>query len=383
MGSVAAHSPPLVRAHSTSGRRALLFSALALGAVLVILFFLGVFERIAYAGDVMPGVRVQGVGDVDIASKHETDAYVELAALAQRLESQPLRARIGGKEVVADASILRVDVDQYATLQAARRAGRSGNPIEQTLGTVLRRVRPDEVPLRIHYDEAGLQGLLDGWSRPVAAGGVEGALRFQGTQVVEVYPQRGIGLQRDKAERLLLDEMRTTARKPVTLPVGAVNARVSRAEVDAAAAKARAALNGNHVVRTPTASLTITPEQLVTALGTRIDGHSLDLTIDQTKLRAALGPSLAPLETPAIEASFRITPANTVEVVPAANGRAVDLDRVARDILAGKHTIDARIAVAAPQRTTAWAQSLGIKREVSSFTTHHNAGEDRVQNIHR
>ena len=36
-----------------------------------------------------------------------------------------------------------------------------------------------------------------------------------------------------------------------------------------------------------------------------------------------------------------------------------------------------------PAHDTAWAQSLGIKEQVSTFTTRHNSGEDRVKNIHR
>jgi hypothetical protein len=36
-----------------------------------------------------------------------------------------------------------------------------------------------------------------------------------------------------------------------------------------------------------------------------------------------------------------------------------------------------------PKRTTKWAQSLGIKQQVSSFTTEYPSGEARVTNIHR
>ena len=36
-----------------------------------------------------------------------------------------------------------------------------------------------------------------------------------------------------------------------------------------------------------------------------------------------------------------------------------------------------------PAHDTAWAQALGIKEQVSTFTTRHNSGEERVKNIHR
>jgi hypothetical protein len=228
MGSVAAHSGSVIRARSTSGRRVLSFSALALGGLVLALFFLAVLERIVYSGDVMPGVEVEGV---DVASQSEDQAYARLQAAATTLEAQPLRAKLGAKEVVADPSVLAVKVDAAATLQAARRAGRSGNPVEQTFGTVLRRIRRDEVPLHVTYSEAGLDGVLDGWQREAASGGVEGDLQFSGTQVVEVAPQRGIGIDREDAERRLVKELRTPGDDPVVLPVGKLEPQISRAEV--------------------------------------------------------------------------------------------------------------------------------------------------------
>ena len=66
----------------------------------------------------------------------------------------------------------------------------------------------------------------------------------------------------------------------------------------------------------------------LTALGTRIDGRRLELTIDADKLRAALGPALAAFEQAPVDATFQITAANTVNVVPSAVGRQVDLAKV-------------------------------------------------------
>ena len=41
------------------------------------------------------------------------------------------------------------------------------------------------------------------------------------------------------------------------------------------------------------------------------------------------------------------------------------------------------VACVVVSENTAWAQSLGIKEQVSSFTTNHRSGEARVTNIHR
>ena len=133
--------------------RALLVRRIAFGAGAIVLavFFLAVAERMVYAGDVMPGIDVDGV---NIATKGEDDAYADLSALAAQLETAPLAAKIGDRDVSADPSLIDLDVDEIATLAAARRAGRSGNPVEQTIGAIQRRFRSEPIDLEITYSEA-------------------------------------------------------------------------------------------------------------------------------------------------------------------------------------------------------------------------------------
>src|SRR5207302_3139814 len=67
---------------------------------------------------------------------------------------------------------------------------------------------------------------------------------------------------------------------------------------------------------------------------------------------------------------------------PSRDGMVLDLDAVASDILNGKRLIFADVRKAHPAHDTTWARRLGIARQVSSFTTYHAAGQDRVHNIH-
>ena len=380
MGSVAASSRTMIGARATSRRRVLRNIALAAAGLVVLMFFLAVVERIVYAGDVMPGVDVDGLG---LAGADEDAAYAEISTLAAQLESEPLRATIGDRELLADATVLALDVDELATLRAARHAGRSGNPIEQTLGTALRRLRADDVALRVSYNDAGIDSILEGWQHETAAGGVEGNLRFEGTRVIEVEPRGGTGLLRDEARRRLVAELHSPGRDAVALPVGDIDPQISRAEVARAAAQARELLTGTHELVTETATLTIAPEQLAPALRTTIDGERLELAVDADALRSSLGAALAAMERAPADAAFQVTTANTVEVVPSVNGQQVDLAQVGAEIVEGNRRVTAPVTEVAPAHDTAWAQALGINEQVSTFTTRHNSGEERVKNIHR
>jgi vancomycin resistance protein YoaR len=158
--------------------------------------------------------------------------------------------------------------------------------------------------------------------------------------------------------------------------------RVDQQEVDVAAARARALLAGNREIRARGARVALTPAQLAATLGTRISRDALDLTIDIDTLRLTLAPRIAALESPPTDATFSVSSANVVSVVPSRDGTVLDFDAIAKDILEGKRVIRADVRKAHPAHDTAWARHLGITKQVSSFTTYHAAGEARVHNIH-
>jgi vancomycin resistance protein YoaR len=355
--------------------------ALASGAaVVLVLLFAAVVERVAYDGQVLPGVSVAGAS---VAGKSETDAYRELRDLAARVERTPIRARAGTTALTADPSILDLRVDAVATLRAARVAGRSHNPIEQVGGTVLRRVRTDHVPLHVTYSSAGLEGLLDAWGLQTADGIVEGKLRFVGTGVVAVEPRTGTGLLRQPAQRLLIERLHSGDRSVLELPVGRVAPQVSATEVAQAAARARALLAAPVVINSNGSRLTLTPAQLAPTLGTVVDHHRLELTVDPDRLRTALGTQLTQLVKPAVDARFEVASTGAVNVVPSQPGRELDVGRVGDAIAHGQHDINAPLRSVQPAHDTKWAKALGIKELVSTFTTHHEPNQARVTNIHR
>ncbi|MGH9003141.1 MAG: VanW family protein, partial [Acidimicrobiia bacterium] len=76
-------------------------------------------------------------------------------------------------------------------------------------------------------------------------------------------------------------------------------------------------------------------------------------------------------------------PPPTVRIEPSVTGRALDPAPVAAAVLAGERRITGQMIDVIPTVDTARAQSLRIVEQVSTFTTHHPAGQPRVKNIHR
>ena len=363
-----------------------LFVRLALVAAGVVVILIAVVaiatfaERRIYSDRVLPGVNVDGVTS---AGKHEVAVYDGAARLGVTLAKAPVRVRIGNQDFSADPSVLDLDVDARATATAAMHDGRSGNFFGQMVGTALRRIRPDHVKLRVVYDDNRLEGMLDGWESGTDTGKVEGGLRFEGVKVVAITPRTGTGMLRSQARAELQAMLASSERPVLTLPVGKLVPEVDAREVAAAARRARRILAGNVTLITGKHTVVVKPNQLAGAMDAKTVDHSLGLTIDATRLHELIGPALAPFETRPVDATFAVTEQNTVNVVPSHDGREIDMNAVTRAILRGERRIVAPLHDSVPKRNTKWAQSLGIKRQVSSFTTEHPSGEARVTNIHR
>ncbi len=355
-------------------------AGIVVGLLLVVVIAWTLVEHHNYSGRVLPGVKVDGVS---ASGRNKVAVYDEVSRLAVTLEKTPLRVRIDGQLLSADPSLLAVSIDARATAGAAINAGRTGNPFSRLFGTVLRHVRPDHVHLRVEYDESRLEGILDGWSAQADHGEVEGGLRFEGAKVEQIQPHIGTGILRDEARARLQAMLAGPERAVVTLPVGTIRPVLSKAAVAAASRRAQRLLDGSIALVAGRRTLQITPVQLASAMGTRIAGHRLEVTVDGNRLHGALRPQLAAIESPPVDATFAVTEQNTVRVVPSRVGHRIDMAAVAAAILRGDRQIIAPLGTIAPHRDTKWAQALGITKQVSSFTTNYPSGQTRVENIHR
>jgi vancomycin resistance protein YoaR len=347
-----------------------------LGALFVLA---SLVEHVWYSGAVLPGVRIDGA---QIGGKKDADARAAIERLGAQLDATPIRAHARDRAFTVDPHLLDFRVDADATIREARDAGRDTSPLQMVTDTVLRRFRPEVVHLVVHYDATRFQGLLDGWANAVSTGLVEGNLRFEGTRVIPISPHPGRGLLRADAERSMQRMLSSGSRHDLELPIGDVIPRVDQAAVDAAAARARKLLTGRYVVVAGATRVSLTPAQLAVTLGTRVDGHDLDLTVTTDKLRFVLAPAFAAVEQVPVDATFDVSNPDAVKVVPSRDGNQLDTDAIGAAILRGDRSITAKIRKEHPAHDTAWARALGISHQVSSFTTYHPAGQPRVHNIH-
>ncbi|MGH8985329.1 MAG: VanW family protein [Acidimicrobiia bacterium] len=366
--------PPRSRATPALSRLTLIPLVVAL-----LLITPAVFERIALRGQVLPGVDV---GPVSLAGDSERAALAEMETVAGELETTPVTATGEGLELSFEPTAINYDVDAPATVRAARRAGRSRNPIADAGGTILRRFRPDRVDLVVTWDDTLLGEVLDGWSQQLADDLVNGDLEFQGAEVVIVEPQSGFGLERLETERRVEARLRSGDDAPIELPVGEADPPVDTAAVERAATRARSILSAPFTVTIDGLPVTLAAEQVGAAMTATPAGSELELGVDVNLLREQMAPAIAPFEVAPVDASWN-TVGPLATVVPATPGRTVNLQPVADAILQEQRAIVTSTVELPAALTTEAAQALNITELVSEFTTNHAAGQARVHNIHR
>jgi vancomycin resistance protein YoaR len=168
----------------------------------------------------------------------------------------------------------------------------------------------------------------------------------------------------------------------IDLPIGTIVPHTDRADVDRAAEQARNVLAAGVEIDAGPNKEVLTPAQIAPMLDTRVTGDSLELTLDPNKLKFALSPLVGSYEQPPVDATFAVNSDSSVSIVPSKDGQIVDYDAAAAAILALQRQVILGRKEAKPAHDTAWAEKLGIKKQVSSFTTYYEAGQPRVHNIH-
>lgn len=349
------------------------------GVLVALVVWAAVGERIAARDGIYHRVDIAGA---DVSGKSTDDALAELVTLASTLELEPWSVHQGDTLLTLDPTAVEYRVDTVATIDDARARGRSRNPIEQVWGTVLRMVRPDEVPLVATWDDERLEEILDFWSATFADGLTNGGLAFEGATVIEIEPRDGVGLLRDEARQSIEAGFASAARDDIALEVGDTSPAVDAEEVARAAGEARAILAEPVVVTFEGTEVAIAPENLGPTMNARARGSRLILGIDTEALRTVIAPTVEPFEVPPVDATFAVDGA-TVSVVPSVTGRVLDLDSVVEKILDGEHRIAGQLVDREPERNTAWAEALNITDLVSTYTTNYPAGQPRVRNIQR
>jgi vancomycin resistance protein YoaR len=338
-------------------RAALIVAALVLAAA-------GAFavRGVQYRGEVKPGVHVLGI---DVGGDSEPRVERELRSWV----AQPVTIRAGGRAYhVRRGWVVALDV--HAT---ARRALHTGSWLSLAYGR-----RSEVAPVLGRADDASnVLGAIARSGRRAASA----AVSLQGTRVMTTRSQTGLELDRAALLRRL-----SLRRGVIDAPFRHLRPAILDPAARSAASTARVLLAAPVALAYHGARLgALTPVQLARALRITRRRHRFALRFDGEALARVARPRFGRWIARAHNAQFAVA-GDRVHVVPSRPGRDLDPTQLAVAVTAaahGRHVARVELAPHEPDRTTAEANGLGIRRKLVSYTTQMgSSSSNRIHNVH-
>ncbi len=302
------------------------------------------------------------------------------AAAAERLETELAPRVVADHVVVADdveatlsPATAGITLDVPGTVAAA--ADQPLNPWTRLVTLVDERT----VAPVITGEDTALAAQIDGIAEQVDRAPVDATIAIEGTSASVVEPVPGRTLDREGAADAVTAALASGGdpSTPIELPVAVAEVSVDAAEAEQvlaetvtpalAAPVTVSSQDGATSVEVPetaiAASLTLTPQE---------DGE-LAVAVDPTLLQEAMGDGFAEFGAPAEDARFEVS-GDSVSIVPSVDGTGVDPAALSGQLLQvlpqpAPRTVTAELGPVEAEFSTADAQALGIREEISTFTT--------------
>ena len=337
---------------------------LMVGVPLAVLGALYIADLITTTGKVPRGVTASGV---PIGGLTPDGAEQRLREQLTPRQTQPVPVRLGPVDDVIDPQAVGVSADPAATV--AQVDGQPWNPVTRLMSFFV----PTPVEVVSTVDNDALAVRLDELGRLVAEDPVEGSVVFVDGQPVSSDPRSGQRLDVEAAAQLFTRDW--SAGAPIDLPVVAVPADTTSADVEAAVSEIAAPavsgpviINGDNNTRA-----VISADTIASALTFRVEDGSLEPEMNDELIVSALRPQLAASEVAVREADIDFAVSPPVKM-PERNGRRVDypdtLEQL-RTVLADTEDreMDASYRDEEAEYTLAMLEELGPIEVIGEFQT--------------
>lgn len=368
------------RARPARFRRATVVSAVL--ALLVLVAGSAVFARAYTLRDaVLPGVRVAGV---DVGGMSRADARAAIERGIQARLAKPVEVAVGGKSfTVAPASLWRLDA--AASEQRAFDAGRA--TIQARLGALVAPFAFGQESDPVLQIVPGQRKKIEKTLHKLTARPSDAALRMEGTEAVVVPGRNGTAV--DAAAFLAgLQEVALAGTGRMTATVESVSPAITTRDAEQAAVEARTVVAAPVTVRFRREVVgELSPKQLASLIRFQPAESRYDVSLERKGLAAIVAPLVAEGTRKPVDADFKVV-GEKVKVVPAVPGTALAPAEAADTILAaalepGRRIAKVRLAEVPAEFTTKEARALGIRRELSTFTTDMGpSSANRIWNVH-
>jgi vancomycin resistance protein YoaR len=314
-----------------------------------------------------------------------------VAAVAEKYRSSAVVIEAPDSTFTTNASDLGMTIDTAATVRDALRVGRRGNVVSRIRSWASGFLHDHKAPVRVSVDEKSVRAVIDAKDQGPKTAPVEPVVKAKpgGTGFTIVDGKPGKGIDPLKVVRAL--PTAAVAGGPVRVKVdrGEVDPRYSTADAENLQKQAEAATNAPLPVTAGATSASIPSTTLRSWTSSQVADDGMHLVVDAAMASSDLAKLMAKATTPAQETTFTLSNGAPVAKLGTAGSAccADDAPQLVQRALFGtdKPILPLKLPMkpVPPTLDAAAVAKLGIKEQVSTFTTNYPAGQPRVTNIHR
>jgi len=370
-----------MRPRSNKKRWIAIVTIIALVVLLVAAFGI---DSSMHSGTVARRVEVAGV---PIGGQSEMELRAAVARTADAYKNAYVKVSSPQGDLETTAAAVGLTIDQPATVTSALAIDRNESPIARPVAWLRSLVQTRNAPLKFTVDQTALVAGLAEVDAANRVAPTEPTITVNDQGFVTVPGVKGAAISPAEVAAQLQQAAESGA-MPIAITVGTRPIEPKYTDIDAKAVADKA----SEVTKTPLAlnvggkSATVTTKALRSWVKAGVGPNGLELQVDQGKMVADLPALVTGLGTPPVDASVQLV-GTTPQIVDGQNGTKCcapdSATRITNALVAGQTTVALDLETVTPAHDRAWAEKLGITTEVSSFTTNHPAGENRVINIHK
>jgi vancomycin resistance protein YoaR len=336
---------------------------------------------LAGSSDRIPaGVSVAGI---KLSGLTPSEAQDVLSSVADKYSAVPVVFSAGGRTWSIAPEELDVRVDWSKVVDQARSAGDAPLPLRGLKRLKLRLFGSELEPAADVY-EAGLDFRVAQIAAALAQPARDASVELGGLKPRIVPAQAGRELD-PRARGLVVAALAGFERETVPLPLRIDRPEVTQRMLEPVAAQIRAALSAPVRLMLGPTRWRVRPKRLAEMLLLPAGGSS-ELEIGGPKAKSYFRNLARRVNRNPEDAGFAVGVDGMVSIVPALNGRTLDVGASEEALLAAALATERRDAVlvvstAEPELTTAEAESFGITRLLSYYGTAYAGTADRIHNL--
>jgi vancomycin resistance protein YoaR len=391
MTTLTALARPATLFRAGSPRRGFLLGflgTLIVGFMLLAAVSIGV--SVTNAGRIMPGVRI---GGVEVGGLERAAASERLTADLPSLTAGSLSVRIGDEAVDVPLAQLGRSWDTDSMLDAAYGVARSGNLVADAVARLRVLVVASDVPATMALEsEAALDSVVADLAARVSAEARDASVTYEaGEGFVVREGTAGVALDEAELRSALASAAATQTPEGIEVAPQLTEPEITTREAEIAARKANRMADQSLGLRAGGESYALKPAKLASLLTFSLaaDG-SYEPVIDEERLADLVKPLARKVRTEPQNASFTWGAGGVTGVVPAVEGRKLDVagsvGRIAatlrdRGNAVVRRSIPLAIVANAPALTTQAAEAAAPKMQrLNTWTTYYVPGEGNFWN---